>query len=328
MYLSPTIACAPSILTAPYAKNSTIATSGRSRKGYIITYATAHTVEHYYRQLDIDSFLEPLIHDLRKLAVEGVTAQRWEKIGQHETLNAFWLRAHLLTVSGDMPAEAKQQANNRFQVMHFRGTSAKFPCRCCTMEAIRIHSEAPYYVTRRTADDAAVDYANLPYREHREIMQQAYDIETARKPGIKKKLGMNTGINGQNLMKELLSLWEGVYKTSRPRAPEDKEDDDDTDEGEGSDSDAPSPDYIIPKAEWLAMDNELAGSTKLTPAQMAPSLAKVSIRGTWNADSYAYFLMYGGPILLRNYLPPTHYNHFVRLSELVQLTTQLEISVE
>ncbi|KAJ9092704.1 hypothetical protein QFC20_007305 [Naganishia adeliensis] len=297
------------------------------------------------RQFDIDSFLEPLIHDLRKLAVEGESAQRWEKIGQHETLNTFRLRAHLLTVSGDMPAEAK--------VMHFRGTNAKFPCRCCTMEAIRIHSKAPYYITRRTADDPAVDYANLPYREHREIMQQAYDIETAPKPGIKKKLGMNTGINGQalisvvgsirfpssfpldimhvlyeNLMKELLSLWEGVYKTGRPRAPEDKQDDDDTDEGEGSDSDSPSTDYIIPKAEWLAMDNELAGSTKLTPAQMAPSLAKVSIRGTWNADSYAYFLMHAGPILLRNRLPLAHYNHFVRLSELVQLTTQLEISME
>ncbi|KAJ9114449.1 hypothetical protein QFC20_001593 [Naganishia adeliensis] len=59
------------------------------------------------RQFDIDSFLEPLIHDLRKLAVEGESAQRWEKIGQHETLNTFRLRAHLLTVSGDMPSEAK-----------------------------------------------------------------------------------------------------------------------------------------------------------------------------------------------------------------------------
>lgn len=65
------------------------------------------------------------------------------------------------------------------------------------MEAIRIHSKAPYYITRRRADDDLVDYADLPYREHREIMQQAYDIETATKPAIKKKLGINTGINGQ-----------------------------------------------------------------------------------------------------------------------------------
>ncbi|KAJ9098039.1 hypothetical protein QFC20_006070 [Naganishia adeliensis] len=185
------------------------------------------------------------------------------------------------------------------------------------MEAIRIHSKAPYYVTRRTADDPAVDYASLPYREHREIMQQAYDIETAPKPGIKKKLGMNTSINGR-----------GVYKTGRSCAPEDKQDDDDTDEGEGSDRDSPSTDYIIPKAEWLAMDNELAGSTKPTPPQLAPSLAKVSIRGTWNADGYAYFLMHEGLILLRNRLPLAHYNYFVRLSDLVQLTTQLEISME
>lgn len=45
----------------------------------------------------------------------------------------------------------------------------------------------------------------------------------------------------KNLMKELLSLWEGVYKTTRLRDPEDKKDDDDTDEGQGSD-DSPLPD--------------------------------------------------------------------------------------
>lgn len=152
--------------------------------------------------------MEPLINDIHKLAVEGVTAQRWVKLGQHETLDTFRLRARLLTVSCDMPAEAKvserippllasHMANRWIQVMHFRGTNALFPFRCYKMGAIRIHSKAPYYITRRTAGDANIDYANLPYREYGEIMQQAYEIETAVKPGIRKKLGMSTGINGQ-----------------------------------------------------------------------------------------------------------------------------------
>lgn len=38
--------------------------------------------------------------------------------------------------------------------------------------------------------------------------------------------------------------------------------------------------------------------------------------------------MHAGPILLRNRLPLAYYNHFVRLSDLDQLTTQLEISME
>lgn len=87
-------------------------------------------------------------------------------------------------------------ANRWIQVMHFRGTNALFPCRCYKMVAIRIYSKAPYYITRRTAGDANIDYANLPYREYGEIMQQAYEIETAVKPGIRKKFGMSTGING------------------------------------------------------------------------------------------------------------------------------------
>lgn len=59
------------------------------------------------RQFDIDSFLEPLINDLRLLAVDGVPTQRWMSFGEQQTLTDFNLRTHLLTVSGVMPAEVK-----------------------------------------------------------------------------------------------------------------------------------------------------------------------------------------------------------------------------
>jgi hypothetical protein len=62
---------------------------------------------HKDRQFDIDSFLEPLMEDLKTLAVEGVSAQRWVGEGRAQELQDFRLRAHLLTVSGDMPAIAK-----------------------------------------------------------------------------------------------------------------------------------------------------------------------------------------------------------------------------
>lgn len=74
------------------------------------------------------------------------------------------------------------------------------------------------------------------------------------------------------------------------------------------------------------MDQEVAGAAGLTPAQLAPSLAKVTMRGHWNVDSYAYFMMHLGPILVRHRLPEAHFEHFARLSELVRLTTQVEIS--
>ncbi|KAJ9123007.1 hypothetical protein QFC24_004046 [Naganishia onofrii] len=82
--------------------------------------------------------------------------------------------------------------------------------------------------------------------------------------------------------------------------------------------------YVISAADWKQTDQEVAGSTKLTPARMAPSLSKVTNRGYWNADSYAYFLMHLGPIDMRDRLSSAFYEHFVDLSRLVKQTTQTE----
>lgn len=61
------------------------------------------------RRFDIDSFLQPLVDDLRILAVKGVPALRWNLSASttEDTLVPFQLRAHLLTFTGDMPAIAK-----------------------------------------------------------------------------------------------------------------------------------------------------------------------------------------------------------------------------
>jgi hypothetical protein len=85
-------------------------------------------------------------------------------------------------------------------------------------------------------------------------------------------------------------------------------------------------DYVLSDHQWGLIDAEVAQSTKLIPAQMAPSLSSVSERGYWNADTYAYFMMYLGPIVMKNRLPSRYYRHFVDLAELVQLTTHMEIS--
>lgn len=73
------------------------------------------------------------------------------------------------------------------------------------------------------------------------------------------------------------------------------------------------------------IDKEVSQSTKLVPALMAPSLSSVSERGYWNADTYAYFMMYLGPIVMKNRLPARYYRYFVQLAELVKLSTHYEI---
>lgn len=51
----------------------------------------------------IDTFLQPLVDDLRELASDGVPAVRWEG----DSLVKFSMKAHVIVVSGDMPAISK-----------------------------------------------------------------------------------------------------------------------------------------------------------------------------------------------------------------------------
>jgi hypothetical protein len=79
------------------------------------------------RLFDIDSFLQPLVDDLRILAVDGVPAQRWihDESSGTEIMRDFTLKAHLLTFTGDMPAVAKvsQRRRSKVQVLNACCTS-------------------------------------------------------------------------------------------------------------------------------------------------------------------------------------------------------------
>jgi hypothetical protein len=58
--------------------------------------------------------------------------------------------------------------------------------------------KAHHYMARRSPeDDELVNYAALPMRGHREVMEQALEIETAPSAAAKKRLGMRCGVNGQ-----------------------------------------------------------------------------------------------------------------------------------
>lgn len=55
----------------------------------------------------MDTFLQPLIDDLKVLATTGIPAVRWD----NDQLVKFTMRAHLVVVSGDMPAISKVRSN-------------------------------------------------------------------------------------------------------------------------------------------------------------------------------------------------------------------------
>ncbi|KAI5454312.1 hypothetical protein NCC49_004369 [Naganishia albida] len=104
-------------------------------------------------------------------------------------------------------------------------------------------------------------------------------------------------------MKQLLTLWEGYWKTKIIS-------------GEITKS---TEEYVISKDDWILIN------TKLIPAQLAPYVKSVTKRSFWNANTYAWFLMHLGPIVLKDRLADKYYRHFVRLSDLTKQATQMEI---
>jgi hypothetical protein len=55
------------------------------------------------RSVHLDTFLYPLVQDLRTLAIDGILTHRWSG----DELVSFRMRGHLLLVTGDMPAISK-----------------------------------------------------------------------------------------------------------------------------------------------------------------------------------------------------------------------------
>jgi hypothetical protein len=162
------------------------------------------------RKVDIDSFLWPLIQDLERLATVGVIARRWI----NGRLADYQMRAHLIVISGDMPAISKVRVartliwhlayairgTGLLQLMSFKGIGARFPCRWCTTPAIRAGEPGPeygkYYLATKTADHPDdVNYEALPVRTHSQIVQDVQDIRQCRTKGQMDKMQKAKGIN-------------------------------------------------------------------------------------------------------------------------------------
>ncbi|KAJ9111247.1 hypothetical protein QFC22_006547 [Naganishia vaughanmartiniae] len=285
------------------------------------------------RKLDMDSFLWPLIEDLRKLATAGVKARRWEG----GRLVDYLMRAHLIVISGDMPAISK--------LMNFKSIGAIFPCRWCKMRAIRPgeagQEYGKYYLTTKTANDTNnVKYNALPLRTHQEIMRDVEAIRSCRTKASQEILKKEKGINDQsvlslvgsinfpwsfsadvmhilyeNIMKELLGLWDGTYKASMI-----------TGTADGRLGQVPGERYVVSQAHWNQMDKEVSSSNATVPAEMARRLGSISKRGYWTAETYSYFLAHLGPIVMRGRLSKVYYDHFVDLSRITNIICKLEIT--
>lgn len=119
----------------------------------------------------------------------------------------------------------------------------------------------------------------------------------------------------ENIMKSLLSTWAGTFKMGNVT--------------EG-DQERLQDGFVIGDrtANWKAMAREVAGSNALVPSTIASRVQDLDARGWWTAESYSYFLLFLGPIILKDRLPPDHMLHFLRLSDIARTITKIEIVVD
>jgi hypothetical protein len=116
----------------------------------------------------------------------------------------------------------------------------------------------------------------------------------------------------ENIMKALLSAWAGTYKMGTIT------------EGE---QDRLKDDFVIGDrtVAWKAMSREVAESNSLVPSSIGARVQDLDARGWWTAETYSYFLLFLGPIILKGRLSTEYFVHFLRLSDIARTITKIEI---
>lgn len=114
----------------------------------------------------------------------------------------------------------------------------------------------------------------------------------------------------ENVIKQLLELWSGTYKSSIRLG-----------DAKAKSADA----YVITKESWLEIDKMVSLSAKLIPSAMTRSIVSVSARWRWTAETHLFFLLALGPIVLKGHLPPPYFDHFLDLSEMMKMMVKLSL---
>jgi hypothetical protein len=279
---------------------------------------------------DFDSFLYLLVEELLTLAL-GVRAY------DAYLSELFRLRAYLILIFGDIPAIS--------MAMCMTGHNGFRPCRMCNIQGLRIPDvrATTHYVPLDRSRHPDVcnspsavkvyDPENLPLRTHEEILQQGREVDSCETNAAAKRLSTKYGVKGvpvlsyspgvsfplsfpydfmhliwENLIKNLILLWTGEFK--------------DVDEGTGS--------YRLDRKVWEAIGAATAASGSTIPYAFGarpPNVA--SDKSACTADTWSFWTLYLGPILLRRkFNNRKYFDHFVDLVKLLNITLQFEYSVD
>lgn len=114
----------------------------------------------------------------------------------------------------------------------------------------------------------------------------------------------------ENIVPQLLSLWKGDYKNKQI-----------LDKANGKHQ----TDYVVSEDDWEVIAKEIEASNRTTPSQAVPTVGSIKNKSQWTAETCSYFLMFLGPVVMKDRLPDRYFQHFILLSEIAKSLTALEI---
>ncbi|KAF8753706.1 Transposase family tnp2, partial [Rhizoctonia solani] len=224
-------------------------------------------------------------------------------VNQHQL---FALRAHLLTIFGDIPALTK--------VLEFVGHNGCLPCRFCLMP---------------TPDGFCMDPLDLPLRDHDQCISTGLKVLKAKNKAEQKRLATESGIKGvtllacvpsvsipcslpvdlmhmiwQNLIPQLIKLWTGDF----------------------NDMDAGLEDYHLRLNAWNAVCDACIPSKRTIPSSFGCPVPDPRKPSHFIAESWNIFTTQLAPSLLyRQFSDEQYYQHFVWLVRILRLVVLFDL---
>ncbi|KAG9096884.1 hypothetical protein FRC06_008227 [Ceratobasidium sp. 370] len=275
---------------------------------------------------DFNSFLVPFVNESLALA-HGVETYN-ALTGRH-----FILREHPVIVSGDM------QVIKHLEEM--KGPNAKVPCRGCESIGVYHALKHTYYIPlaqplrsdNPAASTSTYDPLNLPLRTKQSLIEQLDRMERAQTQSKRDKLATKFGIAGRstldcipsiqrptsypheflhlfllNHLPELVSLWTNTLPGI---------------------SDSGCENYLISAPDWAAIGRETEAATNFLPSAFIRPLPNIQTsRHLFCGESWSFWLIYIGPIVLRGCLAKKYYDHFLELVSIVKCVLELSNTID
>jgi len=267
---------------------------------------------------ELDSFLAPFEDECAALAA-GVAAVDY--LAQEE----FKLHAYNLFPLGDIIAIEK--------MLNIKGHNGITPCRSCSIQAVRnvTGGEKTYYVPlMQPGGENTWDPTDLPLRQHSQWAETTCQIQAAPTKKMKNEIAVESGIKGmpalghvgsidyargvpwdfmhllfENVVPNLVHLWMGRFKG--------------LDEG--------VEDFILSKKIWDQIGEETVAAVKNIPSAFVRSLKNISNnQSNYTAESWAFWFMFVGPILLHGRLLARYHTHYCDLVGIIK--TCIEFSLK